>query len=93
MTLPAILLGILLSTLYGSVFHLFRGGGTSRLILYIVLALIGFWVGQLLASYFGFSIIKVGPLHIGLATISSWLFIGIGHWLSLVNLDGNKTLN
>ena len=91
MTTPAILLGILLSILYGSVFHLFRGGGTGRLLLYIVLAMIGFWIGQLLANNFGLSFIKVGTLRLGLATISSWLFIGVGHWLSLVDIERKKS--
>ena len=91
MTIPSLLLGILLSTLYGSVFHLFRGGGTGRLLLYVILAWIGLWVGQLIASHFGISFIKVGTLHLGVATISSWLFIGIGHWLSLVDIERKKS--
>jgi hypothetical protein len=91
MTLPALLFGILISSLYGAAFHLFRGGGAGRLILYIILAWIGFWVGQLIASQIGISLINIGPLHLGIATLSSWLFLGIGHWLSLVEIKDKQS--
>jgi hypothetical protein len=91
MTLPALLFGVLISTLYGAAFHLFRGGGAGRLILYIFLAWVGFWIGQILASQLGFSLITIGPLHIGIATMISWLFLGIGYWLSLIEINNNQT--
>jgi hypothetical protein len=53
MSLPSILFGVLLSTLYGAAFHLWRGGGLGRLVLYLVLGWIGFWAGQILASSLG----------------------------------------
>jgi hypothetical protein len=87
MTLPAFLFGVLLSTLYGAVFHLLRGGGIGRLLLYLVLGWAGFWVGQLLASQLNWSFGSLGPLHLGMATLSSLVFLGIGHWLSLVETD------
>jgi len=91
MTLPAFLFGIFLSTLYGVVFHLFRGGGLGRLTLYIILAWVGFWIGQLAASFFDINLLNVGPLHLGIATITSWIFLGVGHWLSRVETDKDQT--
>ena len=36
MTIPAVLFGVLISTLYGAAFHLWRGGNLSKLSLYII---------------------------------------------------------
>ena len=91
MTFPALLLGMLFSTLYGSLFHLFRGGGAGRLIYYIILSWIGFWLGQFVATQIGINLFNFGPLHLGFATISSWIFLALGHWLSLTNQDKDET--
>jgi uncharacterized membrane protein YeaQ/YmgE (transglycosylase-associated protein family) len=92
MTLPSILLGIILSSLLGVLFHLWRGGGFDRLILYIVMGWIGFWVGQWLAEIMDWNFLTIGQLHIGLATLSSIVFLMAGYWLSLVpkKIEGTK---
>lgn len=87
MTFPAILLGLLLSTLFGVGFHLWRGGGGGRLILYLVLAWVGFWVGHLVGDQLGWTFSSVGPLRLGMATLTSVIFLGVGHWLSLVEVE------
>jgi len=87
MTLPAALLGILISTLYAAVFHFWRGGGFGRLILYLILGWTGFWVGQAAATQLDWTFASVGPLRLGAATLSSLLFLGVGYWLSLVEVD------
>ena len=84
MNLPGLLLGFVLSTLYGAIFHLWRGGGLGRLLLYIILSWIGFWSGQFLANYLGWTFITVGSLHLGLATLGSLILLLLGYWLSLV---------
>lgn len=88
MNLPSILIGVILSTLYGAAFHLLRGGGPGRLILYLVLGWAGFWAGQILASQAGWTFGSLGSLHLGLATVMSLIFILLGHWLSLA--DSNQ---
>lgn len=87
MTLPTIVLGLILSTLYGALFHLWRGGNAGRLLLYLILAWIGFWVGQLLGNYFNISMDKLGQLHIVIASLGSIIFLAIGYWLSLVQVE------
>ncbi|MDX1438088.1 MAG: hypothetical protein R3335_14850 [Anaerolineales bacterium] len=87
MTLPAFLVGILISSLYGAAFHLWRNGGLRRLLLYLVLSWTGFWAGQLLATFLGWQFASYGPLNLGLATIGSVLFLFVGHWLSLIEVD------
>jgi len=84
MNLPGLLLGFVLSTLYGAIFHLWRGGGLGRLLLYIILSWIGFWSGQFLANNLGWTFITVGSLHLGLATLGSLILLLLGYWLSLV---------
>lgn len=90
MTLPAFLLGLLISTLYGALFHLWRGGGLGRLLLYVVLGWLGFWVGQAAASQWQWTFASVGPLHLGAATLASLAFLGVGHWLSLVEVERKR---
>jgi hypothetical protein len=85
MNLPALLLGSVLATIYGVAFHVWRGGGLPRMILYIGLSWAGFWLGQFIATRTGFVFVSVGQLHIGAATLSSIIFLGIGYWLSLVD--------
>ena len=84
---PTLLLGFLISTLYGAAFHLWRGGGVGRLIFYLILAWCGFWAGQLLASQLGLTLWSVGSLHLGIATLFSLLFLAVGYWLSLLDKE------
>jgi hypothetical protein len=90
MTLPSLLFGIITSTLYGALFHLWRGGSAGRLVLYILLAWAGFWVGHTIAIQLKWTFASIGPLRFGMATIGSLLFLGIGYWLSLVEVDRHK---
>ena len=84
MTIPTILIGIVISSLYGVAFHLWRGGGLGRLILYIVLAWIGFWIGHIIGNSQGWTFVSLGPLRLGAATVGSIITLGFGYWLSLV---------
>jgi hypothetical protein len=85
MTIPALIIGLILSTLYGAVFHLWRGGGAGRLLLYLILSWIGFWAGHFLGEALGWNFFGLGALNAGMATLGSLLFLGIGYWLSLVD--------
>jgi len=90
MTLPAFLFGFLLSTLYGAAFHLWRGGNAGRMLLYLLLAWGGFWVGQIAAARLNWTFLSFGPLHIGMATLVSFIFLGLGYWLSLFEIERNS---
>ena len=89
MSFPTLLLGLILSTLYGALFHLWRGGNAGRLLLYLILSWIGFWLGQLIASYFNFSFDALGQLHLLFSTLGSLIFLAVGYWLSLVTTESN----
>ena len=81
--LPALLLGFLLSSLYGAIFHLWRGGNFGRLLFYLVISWAGFLMGQLLASYLNFKFDSLVQLHLATASLGSFLFLGLGYWLTL----------
>ncbi|NJD59660.1 MAG: hypothetical protein C3F13_10635 [Anaerolineales bacterium] len=87
MSTPTLLLGLIISTLYGALFHLWRGGNAGRLLLYLLLSWVGFWVGQILGNLINLSFDIIGQLHIGMATVGSLIFLGIGYWLSLVQSE------
>jgi hypothetical protein len=90
MNTPSILLGIILSTLYGSGFHLWRGGNLGRLILYMILGWAGFWIGQALATSLGWNFLSLGPLHLGMATLLSFIFLGLGYWLGKIDRSSRE---
>ena len=85
MTLPAFLFGCFFATLYGAAFHLWRGGNLGRFIFYLAFSWIGFWLGQYIAERMDWNFLSVGPLHLALASLFSFLFLGLGYWLSLIN--------
>jgi hypothetical protein len=86
MTFPAVLIGILISTLYGAAFHLWRGGNLWRLLLYLVLGWLGFWLGQFIAVQLDWSFGNLGQLNLGMATLFSAIFLFGGYWLSQVEV-------
>ena len=87
MTVPAFLLGFLVSTLMGAVFHLWKDGGLGRLLLYLILAWVGFGVGHILGNQMGWTFGSIGPLRFGTAILVAVVTIFLGYWLSLVNRE------
>jgi hypothetical protein len=87
MNFPAILFGTLVAGLMGAGFHLWKGGNLGRLLLYLLLSLIGFWVGHILGVQLGLGFWIIGPLYLGAGILGSMLFLGVGYWLSLVKVQ------
>jgi hypothetical protein len=88
MNAPSLLLGIVISTLYGTGFHLLRGGNLGKLILYMILGWAGFWIGQAWATSMDWEFFSLGPLHLGVATLLSFIFLGLGYWLGKIERSG-----
>ena len=84
MTFATLLFGFIISTLFGVIFHLLRGGNAGRFLLYLILGWVGFWGGQLIATLTGWTFGSVGGLHLGMAAITSLVVLGVGYWLSQV---------
>lgn len=81
MTVPAVLFGILLSTLFGAAFHLWKGGGPGRISMFIIVSWIGFWAGHFLAAKINFNFLNFGSLHLFMAVFGSILFLFVGNFL------------
>ena len=87
MTLPSLLFALLLALLYGAFYHLIRGGGFWRLLLYFVLSIVGFAMGHLMGLWRGWIFIPLGSLNIGLSSVGSILILVIGDWLSRIEVQ------
>ena len=90
MTTPVLLFGIVISTLFGAAFHLWRGGNASKMLLYLILAWLGFWGGHVAGNLFGWTFGSIGQLRLGMAAITCLAFLAIGHWLSLGENEKKK---
>ncbi|MBE3068526.1 MAG: hypothetical protein IMZ73_14055 [Chloroflexi bacterium] len=86
MTPPAFVFGIILSTVYGTAFHFWKGGSLNRLFLYVILSWLGFWTGHIVGGALGWSFAAAGPINAGMATIGSAVFLFVGEWLSRVEI-------
>jgi hypothetical protein len=86
MTLPSLLLGVLISLLIGASFHFWRGGNLARLLMYLGLSMAGFMAGQWIGGSRNWVFLPIGPLNLGAALTGSLLFLGLGYWLSLVEI-------
>ena len=71
MPLPTLIMGIFISSLYGALFHLWRGGGGGRLLLYLIFSWIGFWLGHFVGNLTGITFASLGALKLGTATLGS----------------------
>lgn len=90
MTLPTLLFALLVALLYGTLYHLLRGGGFWRLFLYLVLSVLGFAVGHLVGLWRGWVFFPLGSLNLGMSTVGSIIVLVIGDWLSQFE-SGEKT--
>ncbi len=86
MTFPAIIFGIVLSSVYGTAFHVWKGGGFARLLLYVILSWVGFWIGHIIGGALSWNFAAIGPINAGMATIGSAIFLFVGEWLSRVEI-------
>jgi hypothetical protein len=82
MTLPAALLGLLISSVLGVLYHLVRGDRLARLLLYLGLAWFGFALGHLIGFWRGWMLFPLGPLNLGAGSLGSLVLMGAGDWLS-----------
>ena len=81
MPLPTFLLALLISSLLGVLFHLWRGGGPWRILFYLILAWMGFFSGHFLAEWRAWVLYPIGALNAGMAGLGALLFLFTGDWL------------
>lgn len=81
-TLPALILAFVISSLIGLGFYLVFGHGWLRLVVYWLVAVIGFFVGQIIATLANFSLLPIGAVNLVEATATCLiaLFITRAVW-------------
>jgi hypothetical protein len=84
MTSPTLLFALLIALLYGSLYHLLRGGRGWRLILYLGLSILGFAAGHLIGLWQGWVFIPMGSLNLGMSSSGSLIVLIFGDWLSRI---------
>ncbi len=91
MTLPALLFALIVALFYGASYHLIRGGGFWRLMLYFSLSIVGFVMGHLVGLWRGWLFLPLGVLNFGLSSAGSILMLMLGDWLSRIEVpQGSK---
>lgn len=81
-------LGGMIAILFASVFHLVFGGSAGKLVTYIALSCLGFWLGHLIGGWLDVTNLRLGMLNLVSASIGSWSLLSFGRWLSIGNDDG-----
>ena len=79
---PWLFVGFIVATLIGALLHLVLGGGAGRFLFFLVLAWIGFGVGQLAGSIAGWQFLNFGEIAAIPAVLGALLFSLAGYWLS-----------
>ncbi len=74
--------GLVIATLIGALFHLWKDGGFWRLLLYIFTSIVGFFAGHWLAGGFNLNLLNVGGLRLLGAIAGSILTLFLINWLS-----------
>ncbi len=70
---PGIVLSVLLSVGYASLFHLWGGRNLRDLGIFLIVALVGFGAGQVIGIFTDINLLRIGPVHALEATIVAWL--------------------
>lgn len=76
-----LILGFLLATAYGAGFHLLLGGPARRIILYLIVAWIGFALGHVVGDLLNLTLLRLGALQLLSASVGAWVALIISWWL------------
>ena len=90
MTFASVILGCLIASIPACAFNYFVGGNFPRLLSLNAMSWIGFWIGQIVASWQGWTFLIIGPIIVGIDLLFSFVFIGLGYWLTNFQATGNK---
>lgn len=83
MTFASIILGWLLSTLYGAGFHLIVGGSARRLLLYLLTGWVSFAVGHVVGDWLNITVFNIGTLHVLSATIAAGVALFFARFIAM----------
>lgn len=74
---PSLLLSLLLSVVYASLFHLWRGRSLRDFVVFLIAAIAGFGAGQLAGALIRLPMLQVGEVHLIEATVGALLGLTI----------------
>lgn len=80
MSIHTFLLGSTIATLCGALFHFLRGGKLRHLFLYLAVAWISFFIGQIFSESISWRLLRVGALNLFpalLATVLGLIFAAV----------------
>lgn len=80
---PLLILSAIIATLYAAVFHFFWGSSLRQLLICWLAALLGFGIGQAIASAFAWHDILIGELHLLSASFVCWLSMALARHIKL----------
>jgi hypothetical protein len=93
MTIPSLVFALLIASLYGALYHLIRGGGLGRLLLFLIFGWAGFAAGHLVGIWRDWILIPLGELNLGMSTIGSLVFLVVGDWVSRIQIGDMGTFS
>lgn len=73
----AVILGALLSTAYGALFHLIMGGNFRQMLNYLAAAWVGFILGHFIGQLIGFEFYKLGTVYLASASLGSCILLAL----------------
>lgn len=74
---PSLLLSLVLASIYGLLFHSLVGRRLWQLPCYWITALAGFFLGELLATFMGASLLRLGNVPLAMASLVAWVALGV----------------
>jgi hypothetical protein len=80
---PALILSLVLASIYAAVFYLFFGRRLRDFLLFLLAALVGFVSGHVVGIFWGFVPWTIGQVHVLEATVVAFLFLVLARWLRL----------
>ncbi len=80
---PTLILSMMIATTCGVAFHTWRGEGYHRLVGYVLVAWVGFALGQLVAWLAGWEFAMIGEIHMLEGLTGSLLLLVLAGWLRL----------
>ena len=86
MTIPSLIFAFLIASLYGALYHLIRGGGPGRIIMYLLFGWLGFALGHFVGIWQEWLLLPVGQLNLGMSTLGSLIMLVLGERISHIKI-------
>lgn len=82
MTLASVVFGLVIASIPACLANFLFAGNGRKLLVLNLFAWVGFFAGQAVAMWRGWSFLKTGPLILGVDLLFCLAFVGLGYWLT-----------